>query len=258
MDNMHFFKSFRFIVISHKRYVHTDNSRGIEKHYIARLRCGSGRIVTLDGDTLELRENDVFYLPLGLKYNSYWTPCEKCGKVEWESLGFALFPDPSGKEYPQQIITTTSENEKLLDRIADNMTVSASSIGLLYSFIGGILPKMRETKHDPRSAMLARASDYIAANPDFRVPDLARHCGMSESGLYAFFRAFANTSPIEMKNKIQTEKAVELLGSTDLSVEEISDRLGFSSVAYFRKIVKKFTGKTPTDIRKEQFAKYNL
>ena len=258
MNNIRFCESFSFRVISHKRNAHTDNSRGINMHFFARMRCGTGRIVTLGGDTLEIGENDVFYLPLGLKYHSYWTPCEKCGRVEWESLGFLIFPDPSGKQYPQQIIKTNSESLKFLDRISENMTVSASSIGLFYSFIGEIISEMIEAEHDPKAVIMTRAADYISANPDFRVPDLARHCGMSESGLYAFFRSFANTSPIEMKNKIQAKKAVELLGSTDLSVEEISDRLGFSSVAYFRKIVKNITGKTPTDIRKEEFAKYKM
>ena len=34
-------------------------------------------------------------------------------------------------------------------------------------------------------------------------------------------------------------------------IEEISDKLGFPNTAYFRKIVKRYTGKTPSAIRKE-------
>ena len=74
---------------------------------------------------------------------------------------------------------------------------------------------------------------------------------MSESGLYAFMREHGHTTPIGLKNRLLVEKAVELLSSTDLSVEEISARLGFCSSAYFRKIVKEQTGKTPTQLRKD-------
>ena len=63
-------------------------------------------------------------------------------------------------------------------------------------------------------------------------------------------RDFGKTSPIEMKNKIKTERAVILLESTDDSVEKIIESLGFSSSAYFRKTVKRYTGMTPMKIRK--------
>ena len=53
-----------------------------------------------------------------------------------------------------------------------------------------------------------------------------------------------------MKHRLQTEKAVTLLTATDLSVEEISSQLGFSSAAYFRRVLRQITGKTPREIRK--------
>ena len=81
---------------------------------------------------------------------------------------------------------------------------------------------------------------------------------MSESGLYAFFRNYAGSTPINLKNKIKTENAVALLESTDLSVEEISQRTGFCSAEYFRKITKQKTGKTPTEIRRERDPKIGL
>ena len=93
----------------------------------------------------------------------------------------------------------------------------------------------------------------MALHPDFKVGDLARHCSMSESGLYAFFREYAGTTPIDMKHRMKVEQAIGLLATTDLSIEEISDRLKFSSAAYFRKIVKEQTGKTPSALRREYY-----
>ena len=55
---------------------------------------------------------------------------------------------------------------------------------------------------------------------------------------------------MEEKHRIQIELATSLLEATDLSVEEISDRLGFSSPAYFRAVLRKNGGKSPRDIRR--------
>jgi AraC family transcriptional regulator of arabinose operon len=74
---------------------------------------------------------------------------------------------------------------------------------------------------------------------------------MSESGLYTLFRENFKTTPIGLKNQTKVEKAVKQLELTSMSVEEISDSLGFPNTAYFRKIVKRYTGKTPSVIRKE-------
>ncbi len=49
----------------------------------------------------------------------------------------------------------------------------------------------------------------------------------------------------------KVKKAQELLAKTDYSIQEISDRLGYSSVAYFSKVFKSKTGKNPLQYRKE-------
>ncbi|MBQ8415607.1 MAG: helix-turn-helix transcriptional regulator, partial [Clostridia bacterium] len=78
----------------------------------------------------------------------------------------------------------------------------------------------------------------------------ARFCRVSESGLYATFRSEWNCTPIVMWHRVQIEKAVNLLFSTDLSVEEISTRLEFCSASYFRKVFKEITGQTPREVRR--------
>ena len=258
MDDILFCKSFSFKLISHRRLAHTDNSRGTDVNFIARMVCGSGRIVTLDGEALCVSAGDVFYLPKGLCYHSYWTPSEEDGRVEWESYGFAFYPDADGQRYRMQMLALTDESRAMLDELAARMTVTPSSVGVLYSFFGKAMRGMSTYEDDGKRVMLRRAERYIYEHPDMRVPLLARHCGMSESGLYAFFKAYAGETPVEMKNRILVKKASELLGTTDLSVEQIGERLGFSSVVHFRRIVRRATGKTPTQIRKELLNSYSL
>ena len=103
---------------------------------------------------------------------------------------------------------------------------------------------------ESKAALLAKAKEYMASCKNFRVAELARHLGMSETSVYGFFRNLG-TTPINVKNEILLEEAKRLLCQTDLSVEQICGRVGFSSVAYFRKIVKESTGKNPLQLRRE-------
>ena len=251
MDHILFYKSFSFRSLSVKSGHHTDNSMGIPCHFIARMRQGSVRFVTLTGEEMSLHRGDVFYLPQGLKYHSYWESDSQSGSViEWDSYSFTVFPNPDDLRYPMQKLTCDADALLHLDVIHQSLTVSPTSIGHLYLFLGCVLPQMREENPDPQAQLLARAKQYMIQNPDFKVGDLARYCGISESGLYALFQSYGGMTPVEMKHRLQIESAITLLTTTDRSVEEISARLGFHSAGYFRRIFKQQTGKTPSQVRK--------
>lgn len=256
MDDTLFYNSFAFRLHTVHHFRHTDNSRGTDCHFLARMRCGRARFVTASGEVMEVEAGEVFYLPLGLCYHSFWTP--KDGVVEWESYAFLYIPDKSGKQYAMQKLTAPTAMQAHLDALSENPRVSLRSVSHLYAALGEALPTMREVEHDPKKELYAKARGFIHAHPDLRVSELARHCGMSESGLYAFFRSYANTTPIAEKNRILAGRAVTLLGSTDLPIEQISERVGFQSVAYFRRILREIYGKTPTELRREQRAKFGL
>ncbi len=256
MDNTLFYNSFNFRRLSAKKYRHTDNSSGIDCHFLARMRHGRAHFVSEGGEEMIAEAGDIFYLPLGLRYHSYWTTDREC--VEWESYAFLYFPDRSGKLYAMQKVAGNATACLHLDALAADLRVSPTSVAHLYAILGEVLPSMREVDPDPRRDLYSKARSYIHAHPDLRVPELARHCGMSESGLYAFFKSYANTTPITEKNRILAGRAITLLGTTDLSVEMISERVGFQSVAYFRRIIKAEYGKTPTELRREMSEKFNL
>ncbi len=124
----------------------------------------------------------------------------------------------------------------------------------MYLFLSMVLPDFRIAESDPKAALLQTAFHYIQSHENFTVPELARACGISESGMYALFRSYADTTPIEVKHRLIAERAVTLLTTTDLTVETIASTLGLCSSAYLRKILKKQTGRAPLQIRKD--AKY--
>lgn len=251
MEQTLFYNTFSFRTIRLNLFHHTDNSKGITCHFVARMQSGSGIIRTLSGEELHLRAGDIFYLPMGLQYNSYWTVDKTDGNsVSWESYGFSYLPIPKKIRYAMQKISPSDKAIKWLDCLKQDQTVSPASVGYLYLFLSEVLPDLCIAEPDPKAALLQTAVDYIGQHEDFSVPELARACGISESGLYALFREYAHTTPIEIKHQRIAERAVAMLTTTDLTVETIASSLGLCSSAYLRRILKKQMGQTPLQIRK--------
>lgn len=245
MDNIQFSKMFGFSNFRFQRSHHTDNSAGTPCHHIGRIHAGQA-IFDVGGEIHTFCEGDVFYTPLGCRYHSYWSGEEIC----YDSFAFHLFPDRSGAEYGVQLLAVSDEARAHLTAIMAERWVSPVTVGHLYAVLGEVLPTMTPTARDLRRETVAAAREYMRSHLDFSVRDLARHLGISESGVYALFRETLHRTPIEEKNRIRVERAVELLTTTDLSVESVAETLGFSSAAYFRKVLYAVKGVTPREIRK--------
>ncbi len=77
----------------------------------------------------------------------------------------------------------------------------------------------------------------------------------SNLSVYQFIRKFRNTmqySPSKYVEKIRMDKSKELLLSTDLTINEISEVVGYNDPFYFSKVFKKNTGQSPSAFRKLQ------
>lgn len=85
---------------------------------------------------------------------------------------------------------------------------------------------------------------------DISLIGLAKEAGVSPEHLVRLFRAGEGTTPIQYVWQFRVLKAIELLVQTGLPVNEIAARCGFKTSYHFARIVKKQTGRTPTDIRR--------
>ncbi|MBQ8204041.1 MAG: helix-turn-helix transcriptional regulator [Clostridia bacterium] len=252
MSNLSFYSDFKFFRnrIPHTRTTDYTKGNGAPSHYIAKLTSGTGKIIS-DDTVLELNEGDICYIPKNLNYISYWgfeTPKE----VIFYSIGFEALP-VTDKEFVLQKLEIESDAEKHLDIILNDMTVNCTTVGALYSFLGAVIPKMQveKAKSNKYEYITKRALAFLDKNYTCKIDELAAFCGVSESGLYLIFQKVFNKTPLEIKHQIVCEKAKELLKTTTLSVEEISNMLHFSSSSYFRKIFRQQTGKNPLSIRKQ-------
>ena len=99
---------------------------------------------------------------------------------------------------------------------------------------------------------LGKAEAFITSNlqKELSVQDIAKGANVSKSVLYKDFHICFNCTVKEYINAKRIEKAVELITTTNLSMDEISQQVGFSSASYFSKIFKAQKGISPLKYRK--------
>lgn len=88
-------------------------------------------------------------------------------------------------------------------------------------------------------------------NEDFGVSELAEAMHMSRSNLLRKIKKSTNTSASQFIRQVRLNKAMELLGETQLTASEVSFQVGFASTSYFTKCFREYYGYPPGEVRKQ-------
>lgn len=243
MNHTDFSKSFYFTEYRYERTHYTDARDGANRHFLALLEEGRCRIVSSDR-VIEVGPGEPFYIPKGLPYQSYWYSERN---IRLRSCGFELFPEMDRAAFRLQKLPTELAED--VRRIPLSGRPDSTALGELFLVLGKALALMERCDQEPSVCLYEQAMEYMRSHSDCRVAEVARHCGVSESALYASFKRHG-TTPNGARQELLAQEAKRLLTTTDMSVQDISDRLGFSSASYFRKVLYRHMGKTPTQLRK--------
>lgn len=246
MNDSEFMHSFLFRDYHYQTYRYTDNRDGAHGHYFAYMIAGHARLVT-DSDTVEVAQGDVFYIPAQCSYQSYWYGQPE---IHFISLGFSLLPHAENRAFPSQVIDADDDVRELFLRLGGVNALAARDIADFYALAARLLPAMERRERGEASPLVRRVEAYLQQHPFAKTETLAKKMAVSVPSLYNAFRKTSDTSLNEMRNRIIAEKARDLLITTDRSVEEISDLLGFSSTSYFRKSLRRHFDMTPREIRR--------
>ncbi|TDF92607.1 helix-turn-helix domain-containing protein [Paenibacillus piri] len=90
---------------------------------------------------------------------------------------------------------------------------------------------------------------------DLGLSDLSRITGKTPEHLIRLFHRDEGMTPIQYLWKYRVKKGLELLRSTGLNIGEIAEQAGFKTSYHFARTIKRHTGLTPSDIRKEHYNK---
>lgn len=107
----------------------------------------------------------------------------------------------------------------------------------------------------PAYSAISGVVDYIHThlNQPLGIGELASAAGYSEGHFSRCFKQITGYLPHKFIRLARIEKARELLSISELSVEEISEKCGFSSPSHFIKQFKEQEGATPKQFRKQKY-----
>lgn len=89
-------------------------------------------------------------------------------------------------------------------------------------------------------------------NKSYKSEDIAKEFNYSSSYLFNLFKKRTGYSLIHFFNLKKIQKACEYLNYTDLSVKEISFRMGFEDPLYFSRLFKRYMGVSPRAYKIDQ------
>ena len=247
MNDAIFFKQFRFNEFHFNETKHRDNSRGVDMHYMGLMKHGRGRIVSED-QTLDIAEGEMFYIPKGCRYRSYWIADDH---VTFDSIGFLYFPTDKPNGYMLQKIEITPAIREAFAPLSKGKDLNTASIGALYSLLGILESELRSSPPTRDLYVYENVIRCMKEDPHRTIPHYARLCGVSEALLYYHIKRVTGKTPNCIRREILCEKAVNLLTTTNYTVEEICDALKFSSAAYFRKVFHDIYHRSPSQVRRD-------
>lgn len=79
--------------------------------------------------------------------------------------------------------------------------------------------------------------------------DICEYAGLSTSRLSCIFRQKIGYSPIDYFILMKTKNACELLDNTEMKINQISQKLGFSDQYYFSRKFSRIMGMSPASYR---------
>ena len=126
-------------------------------------------------------------------------------------------------------------------------TVHVMNIYRRQFFIGSPLVHTHQN-----TVSLMPALDYMRrhSQEDFSVDSLAALCHMSPASFRRTFSSVMGTSPLNYLIQLRIHNAVNLLSTTDMSVLDISEAVGFHSISSFNRNFYAIMQKKPSEWRK--------
>lgn len=95
--------------------------------------------------------------------------------------------------------------------------------------------------------LIERAKAYLTSHhaEPFTMSHLTEHTRCSRTWLFQAFKQETGMTPLDWLQRFRVGKAVELLQTTDRTLEDIATAVGLTSGPYLCHTVKRYTGRTP-------------
>ena len=245
-----------------KRIINVIQSTNKSHHKLLNVKCrhsdafvyilsGSCTYEFACGDAFTVNKGEILYLAHQADYTMY---------IHTNDYSFIFCDFEFNETSPRKSGVYTPHNpdnsENLFIKLLKNKDSFTDALSILYS-IYGIVMKTENKIYISKSSRnkIAESKDYIDANfndTSLSVDFLAEKAVMSNVYFRSLFKAQYYLSPSQYIISARLKNAKSLMKYSFLTLEECALQSGFSSLQYFCRVFKKYTGMTPSEYRNQK------
>ena len=223
--------------------------------YMKRPRPNHGIMLLLNGrvdfvtnsETLSAKAGDLIFLPKNSHYKAFFN----CGSepVDDYLVNFQASSELLAQAKPIHLFENASHScvdscKQLLKEEMSNNPSTIRTKGLFYLLLDSIMSMQKEENPKLRN-ILVEAQKLLELNDELSIPEIARACCVSESSLRRIFCQHFGIPPVKYRLQTKLNRAMYLLDSKEMSINEIASSLNFYDTAYFINFFQEHTGMTP-------------
>ena len=222
--------------------------------------CGSsGRFVTNGDDKIDVPRDALVYIPEGAMYDVAFLDqpadvstiliefCLDCGEP------VVLFDKITVIEFTTDDIIVI----ELLKKMVLECKMPSKPYLKLRRDLFGLLSVLSANEDRKRISLkgfktIEKGIEYLQKDEkqEMSIDEIAKMCFVTPAYFRRLFREYSGVSPSEYRTAGRIERAKTVMEHTDISVEAISDMLGYSDPSYFCRVFKKVTGMSPSEYQK--------
>ena len=188
----------------------------------------------------------IVFLPQSSQYTWECTDDAQVIMINFLTENIPFLPPVSFKVSNANMLASLSQKAVDLYRKIE-ICGTASVLAVLYRIFSEL--RATNTFDEPN---ISKAIAYINENymsVSLSVRDIAMHIGYSEVYLRHLFSLYCSMSPKQYIDKVRIDTASHMLAESSMSVTDISESCGFSSLYSFCRSFRKKTGYTPLEFR---------
>ena len=224
-------------------------------------------VLEVNDKIYHVKKDDIFVIPKGHKIR-YFADDE----TPWEYM-WLTFDGEKAETYLGHIGLSAESPvlhsalpvkvyQPMIDKILDTNELTFANeikrVGYLYEIISALIDAQSATRREQNiydyssDTYVAYALQYIKINyAHVKVNDLAQYIGISRSYLTNIFKKQLNISPQEYLVSFRLKKSAELLRTSNMSIQEVAETIGYDNPLTFSKMFKQTYGVSPREYRKQ-------
>jgi AraC-like DNA-binding protein len=245
------------------KYHFRERPEGCDAHIFIYCTEGEGWVTLNDDKTIRVSSQHLVVIPAGTPHG-YGASSGNPWSIYWFHLQgehviqlITIFDLAAG---PQQLpVSSFAKFVECFDQVYDMLSNKTYSLPahvhvsqtMRYLLSSICISLANSTHNKKRERYLEHTILYMTEHltDSIKLPELARHTGVSKQHLIHIFNQETGFPPIEYFLRMKMQKAGQMLDLTNLTIKEISSSVGIADPYYFSRLFKQIIGCSPTEYR---------